>query len=71
MWYQVNVAKHKTKSPQITQCVYEIISCTLWIAIKAFTPEKLLYSVEEIYGHIRSPPTDRGIHHGEKCDSKV
>ena len=51
--------------------MYENISSPLLIPIKAFTPEKLVRSVAEIYGHIRAAPIDRWIHHGEKCDSKV
>lgn len=51
--------------------VYEIISGSTLIGIKAFTPERRVCSVTEIYGHIRAPPIDRRIHHGEKCNDKV
>ncbi len=50
---------------------YEIISSTPLIGIKGFTPEKLLCSVAEIYGHISALPIDHQIHHGEECDNKV
>lgn len=51
--------------------VYEIISSSPLIGIKAFTPEKPERSAAEIYGRIRAPPIDHWIHHDEKCDNKV
>lgn len=68
--YQVNVLKHKTFTAN-SKHVYEIISSTSLIGIKAFTPEEPVCSAAEIYGHIRAPPIDHWIHHGEKCDNKV
>lgn len=55
--YEVNVLKHKNVHPNFQACAWDHQqhpSATL-IGIKAFTPEKPVYSVAEIYGHIRAP----------------